>query len=66
MNTGEIIRFCRSKSGMTLQEVALRCGVNAATISNMEHNSNCKVETFDRVLNARGYDIEVLPIDEGE
>ena len=62
IDVGEMVKACREKENLTLEEVWLRSGVNSATISKIEHSSNCRVDTLEKILNAMGYELEVVPM----
>lgn len=62
INIGEMVKACRKRENLTLEEVWLRSGVNTATISKIEHTSNCKVDTLEKILNAMGYELEIVPM----
>lgn len=62
IDVGEMVKVCREKEHLTLEEVWLRSGVNSATISKIEHSSNCRVDTLEKILNAMGYELEVVPM----
>lgn len=63
-NTGEIIRECRRKSGMTITEVAEASGRACSTVTNAENRPNCKFDVFESIINAMGYEIEIFPLEE--
>jgi transcriptional regulator with XRE-family HTH domain len=62
IDVGEMVRACRDREHLTLEEVSLRCGVHPATISKIEHSTNCKVDTLEKILNAMGYELEIVPM----
>lgn len=56
---GNIIRFHRKKSGLTLAELAHYAGVSKTLIFNMEHNKpSIQLDTLVKVLNI--LDIEIV------
>lgn len=60
-DTGEIIRMCRKKLNWTMVKLSDVSGVGVHTIQNVERNPDCKVSTFERLIEAMGYDLEILP-----
>ena len=63
INVGEMVKACREREHLTLEEVSLRSGVHTATISKVEHSANCRTETLEKILNAMGYELEVVPME---
>ena len=57
-----IVTECRKREKMTLEQVSFNCGVRTGTISKIEHGQGCKVDTLEKVLNAMGYELEVVPM----
>lgn len=59
-DTGEIIRLCRYKYGWSRRRLAERSGVPYNTIVTVERRGDCRVSTFERLLDAMGYEMEVF------
>lgn len=63
-DTGQIVRMLRKSKGWTILELAHRSGLSPNTISNVERGSNCTILVFDSLVEAMGYEIEILPVNE--
>lgn len=63
-DTGQIVKMLRKSKGWTIPELAHRSGLSPNTISNVERGSNCTILVFDSLVEAMGYEIEVLPVNE--
>ena len=59
-DTGEMIRLCRKKLHWTRAKLSEASGVGVHTILNVERNPDCKVSTFERLIEAMGYEMEIL------
>lgn len=60
-NTGEIVRICRERLGWSRSWLGIKSGVSQNTIVCVENNKSCRVDTFEKLLDAMGYEIEILP-----
>lgn len=60
-DTGDMIRMLRKKLGWTRNKLSDASGLGVSTILNAERNSDCKVSTFEKLIEAMGYDLEILP-----
>ena len=65
-DTGQIVRMLRKSKGWTIAELAFRSGLSPNTISNVERGSNCTILVFDSLVEAMGYELEILKRDEYE
>ena len=62
-DTGEMVKMCRKKLKWTRPRLSEISGIGVNTIVSVESNSDCKVSTFERLLEAMGYELEILPKD---
>ena len=60
-DTGEMVRILRKKLGWTRNKLSDKAGMHISTVLNVERNPDCKVSTFERLIEAMGYEIEILP-----
>ena len=60
-DTGEMIKMCRKKLKWTRPMLSEVSGIGVNTILSVERNSDCKVSTFEKLLEAMGYELEILP-----
>lgn len=60
-DTGEMVKMCRKKLKWTRPVLSEASGIGVNTILSVERNSDCKVSTFERLLEAMGYELEILP-----
>lgn len=59
---GRMLRYARSRAGLTQRELAARSGVPQATIARIERGrADPRVDTLDRLLEACGFGLEVEP-----
>ena len=49
----------RKSKGLTQSELANKTGLSVATISNIESNCNCNLNSLIRYVDALGYDINI-------
>lgn len=61
-NTGEILRACRRQKGLTCSQLARKANFHRPTLYQLESTRNCTVKTFETLLNAMGYEIEIMRI----
>lgn len=59
-DTGEIIRMCRKSLKWSRSKLSDASGISVQTIINVERQSNCKFDTFEKLIEAMGYEIEIL------
>jgi len=72
MDAARTLRLARTRSGLTLRELAARAGTSHATISAYEAGRvSPSVATFDRIVRAAGFmltpelTVDVEPLDSG-
>lgn len=59
---GRMLRFARSRAGLTQRELAAKSGVPQETIARVERGrADPRLGTLDRLLGACGYGLEVEP-----
>lgn len=62
MDAPTVLRTARRQAGLNLRELAARAGTSHATVSAYEHGRKTPtVETFDRLLRAAGFTLELAP-----
>ncbi len=59
-DTGEMIRMLRKNLNWPRSKLSEASGVGVHTILNVERNPDCKVSTFERLIEAMGYEMEIL------
>jgi len=60
MDVSEVLRACRMQSGMTLNALAKKTGIQAPTISRWERGkAEPTVYNFEVLLNAMGFSLEM-------
>ena len=59
-NTGEIIRMCRDSLHWTRQYLSEKSGVPVGTILNCERHDDCRMSTFEKLLDAMDFEVEIL------
>lgn len=62
-DTGEIIKMCRKSLNWSRPRLSEKSGVSLDTVINVERHNNCKFSTFEKLIEAMGYEIEILPRD---
>lgn len=63
MSTGEIIKMCRKKRRLTMRALEEMSGVTSSQINNIEKGrNNPTIGTYVKLLNAMGYDIEIIDL----
>ena len=60
-DVGQIIRACRNTRKWTKVKLSQVSGVSLDTIINVERKSDCRLSTFEKLIEAMGYEIEILP-----
>lgn len=64
-NAGQILRMCRKHEKISRLTLSAESLVSTSTIEEIENNRrDCRIGTFNKLLNAMGYELEVLKIDE--
>lgn len=61
-DTGEIVRACRLQKGWNCSQLARKSKIHRPMIYQVENSRNCTVKTFETLLNAMGYEIEIMRI----
>lgn len=65
LDAGQIIRMCRNSKKWSLVTLSAESEVAQSTIQEIETGKrNCRLDTFEKIINAMGYEIEVLKTDE--
>lgn len=65
IDVGEILKLCRKHSGMSIVALSAESSVSASTIKEIENGSrDCRIGTFEKLLEAMGYELEVLKNDD--
>ena len=59
-DTGEMVRLCRKSLQWSRPKLSDASGISLQTIINVERQSNCKFDTFEKLIEAMGYEIEIL------
>ena len=60
-DTGEIVRMCRKSLKWSRPKLSNASGLSLQTIINVERQNNCKFDTFEKLIEAMGYELEILP-----
>ena len=64
INQAEILKGCRTYKGLTQIQLADKSGIHQSTISGIERDlCGTTVDTFEALLNAMGFRIEVVELD---
>lgn len=65
LDAGQIIKMCRHHLKWSTIKLSIESEVSKSTIQEIEANKrDCRLSTFEKILNAMGYEIEVLKTDE--
>ena len=59
-DAGEIIRACRLHRKWTKVKLSQKSGMSLDTIINAERKRDCRLSTFERLIEAMGYEVEIL------
>ena len=63
IDVGEILKLCRKHSNMSIVALSAESSVSASSIKEIENGTrDCKVGTFEKLLEAMGYELEVMKI----
>ena len=60
-DTGEIIKTCRKSLNWSRPKLSKEAGISLDTVINVERHNNCKFSTFEKLIEAMGYEIEIIP-----
>ena len=60
-DTGEIVRMCRKSLKWSRPKLSNASGLSLQTIINVERQNNCKFDTFEKLIEAMGYELGILP-----
>lgn len=64
-DAGQIINMCRRSVKWSMMKLSVESSVSQSTILEIEHGRRgCRVETFEKLLDAMGYEMEILKKDE--
>lgn len=64
LKAGQTIKTLRTLKGVTQTQLAERSGVSKFTVCNTESGGNPTLMNFESMLEALGYRIKVVPIEE--
>lgn len=65
INAGQILRMCRENKHWSIITLSLESSVSHSTIQEIETGlRDCRISTYEKILNAMGYELEVMKIDE--
>lgn len=65
LDVASIIKLCRKKSGMDIYDLAKKSGVAYSTIVNIEKGyGRPNLNTLEYILEAMGFELEILPKEE--
>ena len=59
-DAGEIVKMCRQRLKWSRHHLGKKAGVAMSTIINIENNMDCRLSTFEKLIEAMGYEIEIL------
>ena len=65
-DTGQIVKMLRTSNGWSQRDLAEESGVSPNTIANVERGSNCTVLILESLVEAMGYELEILRRDDYE
>lgn len=60
MDTGKIIRECRDVLKWPRTHLCEMADVSLNTVVTAEKRQDCKVSTFEKLLNAMGYEVKIV------
>ncbi len=60
---GQVIRELRRDRRWTVSRLAMKSGITRNTIYVIESTGRGRLDTYEKLLNALGYDFEIVPID---
>lgn len=63
-DTGQIIRTCREVRKWPRSYLAEKAGIPFGTVITCERKQDCRVSTFEKLIEAMGFEIEILPKEE--
>lgn len=59
INTGEIVRAYRDRLHWSRAYLSDKSGVSVCTIVRIESNGDCMVSTFEKLIDAMGYGMQI-------
>jgi len=59
-DTGKIIKACRESLHWSRMKLSREADVPINTIVSCEQKPDCKVSTFERIIEAMGFEMEVM------
>lgn len=63
MSAGEIIKYCRNKTGLTVKDLSKRSSIGESTIRSYEsQNTDASWTKMEQLLKACGYRITIVKI----
>ena len=62
-DTGEMVKILRKRLGWSRAKLSEESGLHINTVTNAERNPDCYLSTFEKLIEAMGYEIEILPRD---
>ena len=64
IHVGRIIKECRAFRKMTQKELAEASNISRQSIWHIENGAGTNIFTFEALLNAMGFKIDIAPVDE--
>lgn len=59
-DAGEMVRMLRKSLNWSRPRLSEKSGVKLDTIINVERKRDCRLSTFEKLVEAMGYEIEIL------
>ena len=66
LNVSKTIKDLRKLRHFTQRELADRSNISRQTVWNVERRNATTVYTFEKLLNAMGFRLDIVPLDEGK
>jgi predicted transcriptional regulator len=63
LDTGLMIRECRIREGLSVPQLADLADTSTQALYVLEKKTNCQVDTLEKILNALGYELEIVRMD---
>ena len=57
---GEVVKYIRKSKRIRRDDLAMMSGVNLNTLKNIETGRNATLKSVERVLDAMGYELEIV------
>ena len=57
---GEVVKYIRKSKRISRDDLAMMSGVNLNTLKNIETGRNATLKSVERVLDAMGYELEIV------